>query len=167
MNGEMKRVLREAEKVVEDAHNRKEYRPVAVAIIENDSGEILFVQSAKNKSVWYPPQGGIGKGESIVEALFREIHEELGVDKKNLRLLEYLGTRDLDAERGREDKRGFTRGKKYFFFKLRIGKRVEITLDAFELSGYQWVGHLELRKIVAAMRKEKGFLIEEMILRKN
>jgi 8-oxo-dGTP pyrophosphatase MutT (NUDIX family) len=45
--------------LIREAHTKKEYRPVVVAVIKNINGHIIVVQSAKNKHEWYLPQGGI------------------------------------------------------------------------------------------------------------
>lgn len=53
---------------------------VVGAIIENEKAEILCALRSKNMSLanfWEFPGGKIEKGETIKEAIIREIHEEL------------------------------------------------------------------------------------------
>ena len=55
---------------------------VAVAVIVNDAGKLLITQRAKHSShagLWEFPGGKIEDNESPYDALFREIHEEVGL----------------------------------------------------------------------------------------
>ena len=49
-----------------------------VAAIFNESGQILLVRHSYRKG-WYLPAGGVKKGESVQEAICRELWEELGI----------------------------------------------------------------------------------------
>jgi len=51
------------------------YRVSAKAIIRNKNGEVLLVK--EQGSGWSLPGGGIDHGETVVEALRRELYEEL------------------------------------------------------------------------------------------
>lgn len=56
---------------------------VAVAVIINDAREVLVAlrdQQAHQGGLWEFPGGKIEAGESIMQALAREVHEELGID---------------------------------------------------------------------------------------
>ena len=54
--------------------------PTVGALILNDKGEILLAKSVKWKDKYTVPGGHIELGESIKEALKREIKEEVGLD---------------------------------------------------------------------------------------
>ncbi|NCU41265.1 MAG: nucleotide exchange factor GrpE [Candidatus Moranbacteria bacterium] len=56
--------------------------PVAVGIILNKEGKILLAQGKKYKNAYILPGGKIEKGESLEEALQREIFEETGIHGK-------------------------------------------------------------------------------------
>lgn len=56
-------------------------RPITLgvlAIVINDSGEVLLVRHSYRRG-WFLPGGGVGRGESIGEAIERELREEVGV----------------------------------------------------------------------------------------
>lgn len=53
--------------------------PSVVAIVENDSGEILLIHKTDN-DLWALPGGGHDVGESIAETVVREVREETGYD---------------------------------------------------------------------------------------
>lgn len=140
---------------------KKEYRPVVVAVIYNEQNEILLVRSAKNNDSWYLPQGGVDIGERLTDALFREVKEELGIDKKDLFFIGYLGTEDLDAEETRVDRRGFTKGKRYFFFSFFYNNSdvEKIQINSKEISEYLWVSREEMHEALSTTRPEKAELI--------
>jgi ADP-ribose pyrophosphatase YjhB (NUDIX family) len=53
--------------------------PGASAVIVNDKGKILL-QQRKDNSLWALPGGKLEIGESITEAIIREVKEETGLD---------------------------------------------------------------------------------------
>ncbi len=56
---------------------------VAVGVLRNAQGEYLFAQRPEGKPMagyWEFPGGKVEAGESIHDALARELHEELGID---------------------------------------------------------------------------------------
>lgn len=53
------------------------FRPAAYAIIANDS-QILFVNT-KSTGKWFFPGGAVEKGETVEDALRREVFEETGM----------------------------------------------------------------------------------------
>lgn len=64
-------------------------RPIAICVFSND-GRILVIEgydSAKRQSFFRPIGGGIEFGETGVQAVVREVREEIGAEIKNLRLL--------------------------------------------------------------------------------
>lgn len=145
--------------MVRDLHAKKEYRPVAVAIICDPSRNILLVQSAKNPDEWLCPQGGIEAGESPDEALFREIKEEIGIDRAILDIVQFLGIEELNAETSRSDMRGFSKGKRYFFFSLCYYGAGNLSIDRNEISSYIWTPRQAVPNILATTRPEKKRLI--------
>lgn len=56
-------------------------RKVAFCLVENDKGEVLFVQRAygKRKGKWSLPGGLVDRGESSRRAAYRETKEETGI----------------------------------------------------------------------------------------
>ena len=65
------------------------YRPNVAAIILNRDGEILVCERKNDKGAWQFPQGGVDGKESILEALEREVLEEVGIPRKDYKIIEY------------------------------------------------------------------------------
>ena len=58
-------------------------------MLTNDAGQLLWARRVGGRDAWQFPQGGINKGESPKEALFRELEEEVGLASD---AVEILGT---------------------------------------------------------------------------
>jgi nucleoside triphosphatase len=74
-----------------DAPERPTVRFIVVGVVENDRGEYLLCRMPEDRGVfpgeWGLPGGGIEPGETVEEALKREVLEEVGL---SLRLVEPL-----------------------------------------------------------------------------
>ena len=55
-------------------------------ILSNDAGKLLLAGRIGSKG-WQFPQGGVQEGESAEEAMFRELHEEVGLRKSDVEVL--------------------------------------------------------------------------------
>lgn len=54
--------------------------PRARVVLQNEEGEILFIQSWLSRGEWGLPGGGLDKGEDAVHAAAREVEEEVGIE---------------------------------------------------------------------------------------
>lgn len=162
------RDLKPSPEAVAEAHAAKEYRPTIVAMVRDARGRFLFVQSKRDPDEWMFVQGGIEEGEPPLLALAREIREEIDVGPSYAAPSRYAGAADLDAEPGRADKRGFTKGKRYFIFEVAYRGPEELTLQAEEVSGYAWVeprfDDPKLLEMLSRMRPGKAALIINAIM---
>jgi putative (di)nucleoside polyphosphate hydrolase len=60
------------------------YRPcVGIALINKD-GRLFVGERIDNPNAWQMPQGGIDPGETVEQAFFREMREEVGTDKAEI-----------------------------------------------------------------------------------
>ena len=62
------------------------YRPNVGIIISDGLGRVLFAKRL-GQQAWQFPQGGIDEGESVEQALYRELYEETGLIRKQVRLV--------------------------------------------------------------------------------
>ena len=54
------------------------YRPCVGIALFNDDNHVFVGERIDNPGAWQMPQGGIDEGESVEDAFFREMEEEIG-----------------------------------------------------------------------------------------
>jgi putative (di)nucleoside polyphosphate hydrolase len=64
------------------------YRPCVAAILQHEDGRILVAERRDFANSWQFPQGGQDEGENSLEALHRELYEELSVLPESYTVLE-------------------------------------------------------------------------------
>lgn len=131
-----------------------EYRPNVAAIILNNENRVFLGERVDAPGSWQVPQGGIDfkKGETEIEALWRELSEELGIDdpeKKFKILAKHPGWLKYDFPKWVKEKGGWLekyKGQNQKYFLLRFfGDESEITLERDgkrEFRAFKW-GDLE------------------------
>ena len=62
------------------------FRPNVGIILANDHGRLLWARRI-GQDAWQFPQGGIARGESPEDALYRELEEEVGLTAESVRLM--------------------------------------------------------------------------------
>ena len=60
------------------------YRPCVGILLLNDADEIFVGERLDAPEAWQMPQGGIDPDENAVEAAFRELREETGIEKAKI-----------------------------------------------------------------------------------
>ncbi len=104
---------------------------VGSAIIENSEGKILLVKSPKWKNKWTMPGGHIEAGETINQAILREIKEEVGLT---------LETEEMIAYGELINSKDFHRPAHFIYFNtLCKTDNIIIKLEERELTEYTWV----------------------------
>ena len=58
-----------------------------IAIIIGDGFGKPLLAKRLGQQAWQFPQGGIDKGESAEEALFRELYEEVGLNSSDVKII--------------------------------------------------------------------------------
>ena len=67
--------------------NDKSYRK-NVGLIVLDKNNRVLVCRRKGKKTWQFPQGGIDAGESHIKAAYRELYEEVGIKKNQVKIIQ-------------------------------------------------------------------------------
>jgi putative (di)nucleoside polyphosphate hydrolase len=123
------------------------YRRGVGALLFNDQGLVFVARRLDTLDAWQLPQGGIHKGETPRQAVFRELVEEIGTDRAEVlatskRWLRY----DLPQELRGKVWNGRYRGQEQRWFALRFtGSDADIDLAAHgkpEFDAWRW-GHFE------------------------
>jgi putative (di)nucleoside polyphosphate hydrolase len=124
--------------------DREGFRPNVGIILANSRNEVFWGKRIREHS-WQFPQGGIKKGESPEEAMYRELHEEVGLLPEHVRILGR--TRDwlryeVPKQWIRREWRGTYRGQKQIWFLLRlVGRDSDVSLratDKPEFDAWRW-----------------------------
>ena len=63
------------------------YRPNVGIIVMNKLGQVLWAKRLGKQGAWQFPQGGIDEGETPEGALYRELHEEVGLLSEAVKIL--------------------------------------------------------------------------------
>jgi len=111
------------------------YRPNVGIILVNQRNEVFWGKRIREHS-WQFPQGGIDRGETPEQAMYRELHEEVGLLPEHVRIIGR--TRDwlryeVPQNWVRREWRGHYRGQKQIWFLLRlIGKDSDVCLRVTE-----------------------------------
>ena len=124
--------------------DREGYRPNVGIILTNQRHEVFWGKRIREHS-WQFPQGGIDKGETPEEAMFRELYEEVGLLPEHVRVLgrtrDWLRY-DVPKHWVRREWRGSYRGQKQIWYLLRLsGRDCDINLRATakpEFDAWRW-----------------------------
>lgn len=115
--------------------DRDGYRPNVGIIVCNWKNEVFWGKRVKEHS-WQFPQGGIKAGETPERAMYRELHEEVGLTAEHVRILGR--TRDwlryeVPEQWVRREWRGNYKGQKQIWYLLRlVGRDCDVHLRASE-----------------------------------
>ncbi len=63
------------------------FRPNVGIMLANSEGRLLWARRIGGKDAWQFPQGGINRGESAKDALYRELKEEVGLEPNAVEIL--------------------------------------------------------------------------------
>ena len=109
------------------------------AVVMNEDGEVLLVRPhGYREGEWTLAGGGVEDGESPVEAMRRELAEELGVGLE-AELYELPVTNRFIYSAEHKDKRNLDHdGQDAVMFACRIGKQTLLRLQAEEVADARW-----------------------------
>ena len=115
--------------------DRDGFRPNVGIILLNQKNQVFWGKRIRTHS-WQFPQGGIDRGETPEQAMYRELHEEVGLQPEHVRII--ARTRDwlryeVPDRYIRRDARGHYKGQKQIWYLLRlVGRDNDVCLRATE-----------------------------------
>ena len=124
--------------------DREGFRPNVGIVLLNQKNQVFWGKRIRTHS-WQFPQGGINHGETPEQAMFRELHEEVGLHEAHVRIV--ARTRDwlryeVPMHFIRRDARGHYRGQKQIWFLLQLtGRDSDMNLRATnhpEFDAWRW-----------------------------
>ena len=148
------------------------FRPNVGIVLANDHGQVLWARRVGGRDAWQFPQGGINRGESAEDALYRELEEEVGLSQD---AVEVLGvTRGwlrykLPRRFVRKGQKPVCIGQKQKWFLLRMledDAAVRLDLNAKpEFDHWQWVSYwYPLNQVIAFKREVYRRAMKELAL---
>jgi putative (di)nucleoside polyphosphate hydrolase len=124
--------------------DRNGYRPNVGIILVNRRNEVFWGKRIREHS-WQFPQGGIKRGETPEQAMYRELNEETGLWPEHVRIIGRTRNwlrYDVPERWVRREWRGHYRGQKQIWFLLRmIGHDSDVSLRASshpEFDAWRW-----------------------------
>jgi putative (di)nucleoside polyphosphate hydrolase len=144
---------------------KKLYRPnVAIIVLAPDyetSKKVFIAQRSDIEGVWQFPQGGIDKGETPKEAMYRELKEEIGTKKVKL-VAKYPKWIRYDFPEGVAKRMKPFSGQKqrYYLVRLKTSAKVNIATKHPEFSDYKFV---KLEKLFKHVTHFKAPIYKEVL----
>lgn len=143
-----------------DMIDRDGFRANVGIVLMHDDGR-LFIGRRTGGKGWQFPQGGVRRGESAEETLFRELNEEIGLSSEDVRIVaqtrRWLRYR-LPARFVRRDSKPLCVGQKQRWYLLRLRHaepqfRFDLTGEP-EFDRWRWVDYWQpIREVIYFKRR--------------
>lgn len=140
--------------------DREGYRLNVGIILSNTRNQVFWGKRVR-EDAWQFPQGGMKRGETPEQSMYRELEEEVGLQSCHVRILgrtrEWLRY-DVPEQWTRRDSRGLYRGQKQIWFLLRLtGRDCDVRLRANErpeFDAWRWSQYwVPMESVVEFKRK--------------
>ena len=123
------------------------FRSNVAIVISNGHGK-LFWAKRLGQNAWQFPQGGLDKGESAEEALYRELYEEVGLESGDVKIIQRTKKwlrYHIPAQMQRKHSKPLciVQKQKWFYLEL-TGEASKVHFDATgtpEFDGWEWVNY--------------------------
>ena len=148
--------------------DKEGYRPNVGIILANQRNEVFWGKRV-NQHAWQVPQGGIKHGETPLQAMFRELEEEIGLEREHVRILgrtrdwlryevpERYARRRPGEERDSSAGCAY-RGQKQIWYLLRMtGRDCDVRLRASgppEFDAWRWHDYWVPMDVVVDFKRE-------------
>ena len=140
-------------------------------VLANDRGQVLWARRVGGRDAWQFPQGGINADESPEQALYRELHEEVGLSPEAVQILGttrgWLRYR-LPRRFIRKGQNPVCIGQKQKWFLLRMladDAAVQLDLnDKPEFDHWRWVSYwYPLNQVISFKREVYRRAMKELV----
>jgi putative (di)nucleoside polyphosphate hydrolase len=132
------------------------YRPNVAFILRRADGRILIGERSDIDGAWQFPQGGVNKDETIEEALYREVLEEISLAPSDYRVAGQRGPYRYEYTEGRT-KEGCGGQEQTYFLADFLGDEGQILTQpsTVEFQAVRWIAPEEFQlEWVAPMKRE-------------
>ncbi len=121
------------------------FRPNVAALFIRPEGQLLVCERSTFPGAWQFPQGGVDQGESLEQALAREVREEIGLLPEHYDVVRkadgYRYIYPPEARIKKRKKHGFHgQEQTYFLCHLKPGApNINVNQSPREFSNYRWI----------------------------
>jgi putative (di)nucleoside polyphosphate hydrolase len=154
-----------------DSIDGEGYRANVGIVLMRDNGEVFLGQRTGGRG-WQFPQGGVRQGEPVEQALYRELHEEIGLERRHV----ILRGSTSDWIRYRLPKRYVRRGRgptcigqkqRWFLLQLAVPEsNVDFSFTQTnepEFDGWRWANYWEpVREVIYFKRPVYVAMLTEL-----
>ncbi len=140
--------------------DRDGFRPNVGIVLLNQQNQVFWGKRVRTHS-WQFPQGGIDRGENPEQAMFRELHEEVGLQPEHVRVV--ARTRnwlryEVPDRFIRRESRGFYKGQKQIWYLLQLlGNDWDLNLRATEkpeFDAWRWNDYWVPLEVVVEFKRD-------------
>ena len=124
------------------------FRPNVGIVLSNDLGQVLWARRIGGHDAWQFPQGGIQADESVEDALYRELFEEVGLERGTVEILArtrgWLRYRLPHRLRRHNSSPGFKGQKQKWFLLRMLAQDESVQMDLTgkpEFDHWRWVSY--------------------------
>jgi putative (di)nucleoside polyphosphate hydrolase len=132
------------------------FRKSVIAVIQNEKKEVLVGQRSNDPQAWQFPQGGIEDGETLEEALYRELAEEIGSAEVNIlkqapKETSYLFPPEMEST---IKLRFCGQLQTWFLVQFKPGATFDLSKSEHEFSALKWVTIKHIVEHIVDWKKE-------------
>ena len=150
--------------------DRDGYRPNVGIILCNAKNEVFWGKRIREHS-WQFPQGGIDKGESPEQAMYRELYEEVGLQSHHVHILGRTKNwlrYEVPSHWIKREWRSSYKGQKQIWFLLRlVGRDCDVSLRASghpEFDAWRWSEYwVPLESVIDFKRDVYRLALNELV----
>ncbi len=140
--------------------DRAGYRLNVGIVLINESGRVFWGRR-HGHDAWQFPQGGLAAGETALDAMYRELHEEIGLERQDIEVLgvtkRWLKYR-LPKQYLRHGSEPLVIGQKQKWYLLKLvssEQKVRLDLcDSPEFDSWRWIDYHEPQEHVIFFKKQ-------------
>lgn len=147
------------------------FRPNVGIVICNRQSQVLWARRIGGHDAWQFPQGGIHEDEQPVDALYRELKEEVGLEPEHVRVINqtkgWLRYRLPRKLRRHNSTPGFVGQKQKWFLLELIADESQLNMNMTEkpeFDGWRWVSYwFPLNQVVDFKREVYRRALRELM----
>ena len=134
-------------------------RKCVVAVVANDQKQYLVGERSDAPNAWQLPQGGVDEGETVEQAVLRELAEETGcgqadISRRSAQEIAYLFPPGLSFKNSRLTELFSGQSQVWFLLRFRTGEKHDLERSDGEFSLLCWKTKEQIIAEVVEFKKE-------------